>query len=56
MRRRRSNVPVRSPPDTVLVHYSSNDDSSDPVTYIVCLRGRVPKRYELWSFNAKGVH
>ena len=55
MRRRRSNVPVRGPPDTVLVHYSDSGASITPVTYIVCLHGRVPERYELWSLNAQGV-
>ena len=54
MRRRRSNVPVRGPLDPVLVHYSSSDASIAPVTYTVCLHGRVPERYELWSMNAQG--
>ena len=25
------------------------------LTYIVCLHGRVPEKYELWSLNAQGV-
>ena len=55
MRRRRSNVPVRGTPYTILVHYSGSDASIAPVTYIVCLHGRVPERYDLWSMNAQGV-
>ena len=56
MRRRRPNVPIRRPPDPVLVHYSGSDASIAPVTYIVCLHGQVPERYELWSLNAQGLH
>ena len=48
-------VPVHGPPDPVLVHYSGIGASVAPVTYIVCLHGRVPKRYELWSLNEEGV-
>ena len=48
-------VPARAPPDPVQVFYSGSDDSIDPVSYIFCLRGRVPKRYELWGLNAQGV-
>ena len=56
MHRRRPNVPVRGSPDPILVHYSGSDDSIDRVTYILCMNGRVPERYELWSLNAQGVH
>ena len=56
MRWRCSKVPVRGPPDPVLVHYSGNDDSIAPVTYIFCLHGWVPERYKLWSMNAQGVY
>ena len=56
MRLRHPNAPVRGPPDPVWAHYSGNDDSIYPVTYIVCLHGRVPERYELWSLNAQGAH
>ena len=55
MRCRRYSVPVRGPPNPVLVHYSSSDASIAPVTYTVCLHGRVPERYELWSMNDQGV-
>ena len=55
MRRRRSNVPVYGPPDPILFHYSDSNASIAPVTYIVCLHGRVPERYELLSMNAQGV-
>ena len=53
MRRRHPNAPVRGPPYPILVHYSGSDNSIDRVTYIVCLHGRVPERYELWSLNAR---
>ena len=52
---RRPNVPVRGLPDPILVHYSGSDDGMDRVTYIVCLHGRVPERYKLWSLNEQGV-
>ena len=55
MRRRRSNVAVRGTPDPVLVRYPGSDASVSPVTYIVCLHGRVPGEYKLWSLNAQGV-
>ena len=55
MRRRCPNVPVCGTPDPVLVHYSGSNASIAPVIYIVCLHGRVPERYELWSLNAQGV-
>ena len=51
MRRRRSNVAVCGPPDTVLVRYSGSDAFVSPVTYIVYLHGRVPEEYELWSLK-----
>ena len=54
MRRRHPIVPVCAPPDPILVHYSGSDDSIDRVTYIVCLYGRLPKRYKLWSLNDQG--
>ena len=52
---RRLNVPVRGPPDPVLVHYSGSGDGIDQVTYIVYLHGQVPERHELWSLNAQEV-
>ena len=55
MRRRHPNVPVRGPPDPVLVHYYGSNASIAPATYIVCLHGRVPEMYELWSLNDQGV-
>ena len=55
MRWRHPNVPVREPPDPVLVHYSGRDVSVALVTFIVCLHGRVPETYELWSLNEQGV-
>ena len=55
MRWRYPIAPIRGPPDPVLVYYSVIDDSINRVNYIVCLHGRVPKRYEPWSLNAQEV-
>ena len=44
-------IPVRAPLDPVQVIYSGSDNTIEPVSYIVCLHGRVPKRYELWRPN-----
>ena len=55
MRLRQSIVPDRGPPDHVRVLYSGSDDSIDPVSYIVCLYGQAPERYERWSLNRQGV-
>ena len=46
MRRRHPNVPVRGPPDPVLVHFSGSDASIAPVTYVVCLRGRFALNFD----------
>ena len=48
-------VPVCAPPDHVRVLYSGSYDTIDPVSYIVCLHGRVTERYNLWSLNTSGV-
>ena len=48
-------VPVCGPPDPVRGFYSGSEDTIKPVSYIVCLHVRVPKRYEPWSLNASGV-
>ena len=55
IRMQHSIVLVRGPPDPFQVFYSGSDDTIDPVSYIVYLRGRVPERYELWGINASGV-
>ena len=55
MRMRHSIVPGRAPPDPVRVFYSVSDDTIETVSYIVCLHGREPKRYELWRINDCGV-
>ena len=55
MRWRHPDVPVCGPPDPVLVHYSGSGYGIDRVTYIVCLHGQVPERYELWGMNEKGI-
>ena len=47
--------PVHGPPDFIFIHYSGRGNGIDRVTYIFCLRGRVPERYKLWSLNAQGV-
>ena len=48
-------VPGRAPPDPVRFLYSGIDDTIEQVPYILCLNGRVPEMYELWSLNASGV-
>ena len=55
MRMRHPIVPVCAPPYPVRVLYDGSDNTIYQVTYIVCLNGRVPKMYELWSLNAQGV-
>ena len=42
----RSNVARLGPPDPVLVRYSGSDAAAPLVSYIVCIIGWVPKRYE----------
>ena len=49
-------VPVRGPHDSVWVFYYGSDHAINLVSYSVCLHGRVPERYELWSLNASVVH
>ena len=44
-------VPGRAPTDPVRVFYYGSDDTIEPVSYIVCLHGQVPERYELWRLN-----
>ena len=55
MRMRHPIIPGHAPPDPVWFFCSGSDDTIKSVSYIVCLHGRVPKRYELWSLNASGV-
>ena len=52
---RRSNVTRLGPLDPVFVRYPGSDAAASLVKYIVCLNGRVPERYEVWSLNAHGV-
>ena len=52
---RHFNVAERWPPYPILVRYPGSDAAASTVTYIVCLHGRVPEEYELWSLNAQGV-
>ena len=35
--------------------YVAYRDRGCLLAYIVCLHGRVPERYKLWSMNAQGV-
>ena len=49
-------VPVRGPPDPVQFFFSSSDDTTEPFSYIFCLHGQVPVRYEIWRLNDCGVH
>ena len=55
MSRRRSNVASPGSPDPVLVSYAGSDVAAPSVSYIVCLNGQVPERYEVWSLNRDGV-
>ena len=55
MSRRRSNVAGLGNPDPVLVRYAGNDAATPLVSYIVCINGRVPERYEVWCLNGHGV-
>ena len=56
MRRRRFNATERGPPDPILVRYPGSDAAASLLAYIVCLHGRMPEKYDLWSLNAQGVH
>ena len=51
MSRRRSNVARAGSPDPVLVSYVGSNAAAPAVSYIVCLNGRVPERYEVWRLN-----
>ena len=55
MSRRRSNVARLGTTDRVLVRYAGSDDAAPSVSYIVCINGRVPERYEVWCLNGHGV-
>ena len=55
MSQRCFNVAERGPPDPILVRYPGSDATASLLAYIVCLHGRVPEKYELWSLNAQGV-
>ena len=55
MSRRRLNVADRGPPDSILVCYPGSDAVTSSIAYIVCLHGRVPEKYKLWSLNAQGI-
>ena len=52
---RRSNVARAGSPDPVLVSYAGSNAAAPAVSYIVCLNGRVPERYEVWRLNRDGV-
>ena len=59
MSRRRFNVADRGLPDPIFVHYPGINAVVSLLVYIVCLHGRLPERYEVWSLNAqvvRGVH
>ena len=55
MNRHRFNLAKRGPPDPILVRYPGSGAAASLLAYIVCLHGRVPEKYELWSLNAQGV-
>ena len=50
-----SNVARLGLPDPVFVRYPGSDAAASSVKYIVCMNGRVPERYEVWSVNRHGV-
>ena len=52
---RRSNVARLGPLDPVFVCYPGSNAAASLIKYIVCLNGRVPERYEVWSLNTHGV-
>ena len=52
---RHFNVAERGLPDPIFVRSPGSDAATSSITYIVCLNGRVPERYEVWSLNAQGV-
>ena len=54
MSRRRFNVARPGSPDPVLVSYAGSNAATPSVSYIVCLNGRVPERYEVWRLNRDG--
>ena len=47
MSRRRSNVARLGTPDPVLVSYAGSNAAAPFISYIVCINGRVPERYEV---------
>ena len=55
MSRRRFNVAEHGLPDPIFIRYPGSDAAASSLAYIVCLHGRVPDKYELWSLNALGV-
>ena len=55
MSRRRSNVARLGTLDPVLVRYDGSDAAAPSVSYIFCINGRVPERYEVWCLNGHGV-
>ena len=52
---RRSNVSRLGTPDPVPVSYAGSDAAAPSVSYIVCINGRVPERYEVWCLNRHRV-
>ena len=55
MGRRRSNLARDGSPDPVLVSYTGRNAAAPSISYIVCLNGWVPERYEVWRLNWDGV-
>ena len=55
MSRCRSNVARSGTADPVLVRYACSYAAAPSVSYIVCINGRVPERYEVWCLNRHGV-
>ena len=52
---RRFNISECGPPNPILVCYPGSGAAASSLAYIVCLHGRVPEKYEIWSMIAQGV-
>ena len=51
----RSNVARLGLPDPVLVRYAGSDAGAPSVSYIFCINGQIPERYEVWCLNGHKV-
>ena len=51
---RRSNASRLGLRDPIFVRYPGSYAAASLIKYIVCMNGRVPEKYEVWSLNAQG--